>query len=187
MKLKDEIEKNAGYVDPMIPKVCRDPLPESKDALERLRDKIYEKLPKIGVDSRNYKLLEKRIEEINLILKQMSDKRDLRKMEIDEKNKAFSQRRNIRFYLNVLYDKIKQSILDQSPVSGVFEVEAKENHDILEQLLLRSDSLEFEEREKLSAFVRFFKVAPKMNKEAFHVYKTKLEDVMKVFPEEKPN
>ena len=63
------------YVDPMIPKVCRDPLPKSKDALERLRDAIYETLPTIGVDSRKYKLLEKRIEQINLILDQTSDRK----------------------------------------------------------------------------------------------------------------
>ena len=102
-----------------------------------------------------------------------------------KKKEASFLRGSIRLYLDVLNDKLKQSLLDQSPVVGVFEGLAKQNHDALEDLFLHSDPLEFEERKKLRAFVRFFKGIPEMNKEDFSVYKTNLEGLMKVFPEEK--
>ncbi|MBA7493392.1 hypothetical protein ES702_03950 [subsurface metagenome] len=104
-----------------------------------------------------------------------------------KKKEASFLRGSIRLYLDVLNDKLKRILLDQSPLSGNFEKLAKQNHDALEQFFLCSDPLEFEEREKLRAFVRFFKGIPEMNKEDFDAYKTKLEGLMKVFPEEKEN
>ncbi len=106
-------------------------------------------------------------------------------MEIDKKKEASLLRGSIRLYLDVLNDKLNRFLLDQSPLVNAFETLAKQNHDALEDLFLRSDPLEFEEREKLGAFVRFFKGTPAMNKEDFPAYKTELEGLMKVFPEEK--
>jgi len=111
----------------------------------------------------------------------------MKNSKIDKKKDASFLRGSIRLYFDVLNDKLKRILLDQSPLAGHFESLAKQNHDALEQLFLRSGPLEFEEREKLRAFVRFFKGTPVMNKEDFPAYKTELEGLMKVFPpEEKP-
>ena len=109
----------------MIPKECRDPLPKGRKELTELRDRIYDRLPTIGVGSRAYTLLEKRIEQINLRLDQMSNKRGLSKMELDKGKEASLLRGNIRLYLDVLYDKLKRILLDQSPLAGEFEGLAK--------------------------------------------------------------
>ena len=109
-----------------------------------------------------------------------------------KKEEASFLRVSIRLYLDVLNDKLKRvlerTLHDQSPLGGDFERLAKQNHDVLENLFLGSDPLEFEERKKLRAFVHFFKGTPEMeNREAFEDYKKELEALMKVFPEEKTN
>ena len=114
-----------------------------------------------------------------------------------KKKDASFLRGSIRLYLDVLNDKLSQNdpgyylqkvaITDYGPAISNFETLTKQNHDALEKLFLASDPLEFKEREKLRAFVRFFKGIPEMKTdEDFLVYKMKLEDVMEMFPEEKP-
>jgi len=102
-----------------------------------------------------------------------------------KKKDASFLRGSIRLYLDVLNDKLKWPPRVPDPTIGDFEKLAKQNHDALEQLFLRSDPLEFEERKKLRAFVRFFKGTPKMNAEDFVAYERGLESLMEVFPEEK--
>lgn len=102
-----------------------------------------------------------------------------------KRREASFLRGSIRLYLDVLNDKLKRILLDSSPLVGTFEKLAKQNHDALEKLFLASDPLEFGERDKLRAFVRFFKGIPEMKKEDLVAYKMELDILMKVFPEEK--
>ncbi len=111
-----------------------------------------------------------------------------------KKKEASFLRTSIRLYLDVINDKLNQSppsfylekVAKQNhgPSFRRFETVTKQNHDALEQFFLGSDLLEFEEREKLRQFVRFFKALPEITKEEqLKKYKTKLEDLMKMFPE----
>lgn len=114
-----------------------------------------------------------------------------------KKKEASFLRGSIRLYLDVLNDKLSQNepgyylqevaLSDHGPAIGRFEKVTKQNHDALEKFFLGSELLEFEEREKLRTFVRFFKGIPEMTTIiAFNYYKMQLEDLMKVFPKEKP-
>ena len=113
-----------------------------------------------------------------------------------KKKEASFLRTSIRLYLDVINDKLNQSppsfylekvaLQNHGPAIRRFETVTKQNHDALEQFFLGSDLLEFEEREKLREFVRFFKAFPEITKEEqLKKYKTQLEALMKVFPEEK--
>jgi len=98
-----------------------------------------------------------------------------------EREEAGLLRNNIRLYLDVLKEKLERHA-GQTGGLSTFEGEAKQNHDVLENLSLHSQPLRLEERVRLYDFVRHYKSTIPMQGDAFSAYREKLDGLLELLP-----